>query len=214
MVVEDEAFMADALSSGLRRLGWAVDVAADGDAAVEKAAVVAYDLVLLDRDLPVLHGDDVCEYIVRTQPATKILMLTAAGSVDERIDGLRRGADDYLPKPFAFAELVERVRALHRRSPERAAEVIVVADLSIDTTSRRVWRGEREVALTKKEFGVLECLAKRAGRVTSAEELLDRVWDEHIDPFTTVVRVTMSTLRRKLGAPGLIETLPGEGYRL
>ncbi|RBY85175.1 response regulator transcription factor [Blastococcus sp. TF02A-26] len=214
LVVEDEPFMAEALADGLRREGMAVDVASDGDQALEKIVVSAYDVVLLDRDIPRVPGDVVCRAIADQRPETRILMVTAAGEVGDRVAGLQLGADDYLPKPFAFLELVARVRALGRRPAARRPPVLVRGDVRLDSGARRAWRGTRELPLTRKELAVLEVLVAADGSVVSAEELLERVWDEHIDPFTSVVRVTMSTLRRKMGDPPLIETLPGQGYRL
>jgi DNA-binding response OmpR family regulator len=213
LVVEDERLLADAVAEGLRRESLAVDVAYDGDAALERIGVNAYDVVILDRDLPVVHGDDVCTAVLELSDA-RILMLTAATSIGERVDGLARGADDYLGKPFAFAELVARVRALGRRARPAAPPVLARAGIRLDPARREVVRDGRPIALSRKEFGVLEELLRGDGAVVSAEHLLEKVWDENIDPFTNVVRVTMMTLRRKLGEPTVIETLPGSGYRL
>jgi DNA-binding response OmpR family regulator len=213
LVVEDERLLADAIAEGLRRESLAVDVAYDGDAALERIGVNAYDVVVLDRDLPVVHGDDVCTAVLEKSDA-RVLMLTAAASIRERVDGLARGADDYLSKPFAFAELVARVRALGRRARPAAPPVLTRAGIRLDPARREVAREGRPIALSRKEFGVLEELLRGDGAVVSAEHLLEKVWDENIDPFTNVVRVTMMTLRRKLGEPTVIETLPGSGYRL
>ena len=216
LVVEDQKVLADRIAEGLRDQGMAVDVAYDGEAAMELTAFTGYDVIVLDRDLPRVHGDAVCASLVAGSggPArARILMLTAAAAVEDRVDGLNLGADDYLGKPFAFAELVARVRALARRSPS-AAPVAVRGDLVIDRVRRRVSRAGRPVTLTRKEFGVLEELVAAGGGVVSAEELLERVWDEHADPFSNTVSVTVSRLRRKLGDPPPIETLIGSGYRL
>jgi DNA-binding response OmpR family regulator len=213
LVVEDEAVLARNLADGLRDAGFAVDVALDGRDAVDKVAVTTYDVVVLDRDLPGVPGDEVCRTLVDSRPRSRILMLTAASEVDDRIAGLGLGADDYLGKPFAFAELVARVRALSRRSPS-LAPVVSREDLEVDLARRTVRRAGESVLLTRKEFGVLEALVLADGAVVSAEELLDQVWDENLDPFSNVVAVTLGRLRRKLGSPPLIETVVGTGYRL
>jgi DNA-binding response OmpR family regulator len=216
LVVEDQKVLADRIAEGLRDQGMAVDVAYDGETAMEVTACTGYDVVVLDRDLPRVHGDAVCASLVassRVPARTRILMLTAAAAVEDRVDGLNLGADDYLGKPFAFAELVARVRSLARRSPS-APPVVFRGDLAIDRVRRRVSRAGRPVALTRKEFGVLEELAAADGGVVSAEDLLERVWDEHADPFSNTVSVTVSRLRRKLGSPPPIETVIGCGYRL
>ena len=213
LVVEDQKVLADRIAEGLRDQGMAVDVAYDGAAAMEACVVNRYDVIALDRDLPRVHGDAVCASLVAGPAEARILMLTAAAQVEDRVDGLNLGADDYLGKPFAFTELVARVRALARRSPS-APPVVRHADLCVDRARRRVSRGTRPVVLTRKEFGVLEELIAADGGVVSAEELLERVWDEHADPFSNTVSVTVSRLRRKLGAPPLIETVVGSGYRL
>jgi DNA-binding response OmpR family regulator len=213
LVVEDQKVLADRIAEGLRDQGMAVDVAYDGEAAMEITAFTTYDVIVLDRDLPRVHGDAVCASLVAGPAQARILMLTAAAAVDDRVDGLNLGADDYLGKPFAFAELVARVRSLARRSPS-APPVVVRGDLVIDRVRRRVSRGGRPVALTRKEFGVLEELVAAGGGVVSAEGLLERVWDEHADPFSNTVSVTVSRLRRKLGNPPPIETVIGSGYRL
>ncbi|HVF03662.1 MAG TPA: response regulator transcription factor [Frankiaceae bacterium] len=214
LVVEDEALLADAIASGLRGEAMAVDVAYDGGSALERLDVNAYDVVVLDRDLPVVHGDDVCRSVVAGDTAPRVLMLTAAADLDARVRGLELGADDYLPKPFAFAELVARVRALGRRPAHAVPPVITRGDLVVDTALRQVTRAGRYVPLSRKEFAVLEVLARAEGRPVSAEELLEKAWDENVDPFTNTVRVTVMTLRRKLGAPPVVETVPGVGYRL
>ena len=213
LVVEDEEVMAEVVARGLRREGMAVDVAADGAAGLDKALVNDYDVVVLDRDLPRVHGDDVCRTLLDQGRNARILMLTASGSVDDRVTGLSIGADDYLPKPFAFSELVARVRSLARRAPA-APPVLRAADVEVDPGRRRARRAGRDLALAPKEFAVLELLVSADGRVVSAEELLERAWDEFADPFTNTVRVTVMKLRRKLGEPQIIETLPGAGYRI
>ncbi|MFV2175822.1 response regulator transcription factor [Actinomadura sp. LOL_016] len=214
LIVEDERVLADAIAEGLREEAIAVDVVYDGDVALERASYNEYDVVVLDRDLPTVHGDDVCREIVGRSYAGRILMLTASGDVAERVDGLALGADDYLPKPFVFGELVARVRALGRRAGRAVPPVLEVRGVRLDPHRRRVRRDGREVRLTNKEFAVLEELLRADGGVVSAESLLERAWDENIDPFSNIVRVTMATLRRKLGDPPLIETVTGSGYRL
>ncbi len=213
LVVEDEEVMAEVVALGLRREGMAVDVAHDGEGALDKALVNDYDVVVLDRDLPLVHGDDVCRTLVDQGRTARILMLTASGAVEERVEGLSIGADDYLPKPFAFPELVARVRTLARRAPA-TPPVLRAADVEVDPGRRRATRGGRELNLAPKEFAVLEVLLGAGGRTVSAEELLERAWDEFADPFTNTVRVTVMKLRRKLGEPQVIETLPGAGYRI
>jgi DNA-binding response OmpR family regulator len=214
LLVEDERTLAGTLERGLRREGMAVDVAFDGGQALEKAGVNQYDVVILDRDLPVLHGDDVCRTLVAEGSSARILMLTASGEIDARVKGLSLGADDYLPKPFAFAELVARIRALQRRAVSPPRPVLNYEDIELDRGHRRAARRGRDLELTRKELSVLEVLLEERGRVVSAEELLERVWDEHADPFTNAVRVTIMNLRRKLGDPPVIETVIGEGYRI
>jgi DNA-binding response OmpR family regulator len=213
LVVEDQRVLADRIAEGLRDQGMAVDVAYDGATAMEVTAVTGFDVIVLDRDLPRVHGDAVCAALVAGPATARILMLTAAAGVEERVDGLNLGADDYLGKPFAFTELVARVRALARRAPS-APPVAAVGDLVVDRARRRVTRSGRPVVLTRKEFGVLEMLVAADGGVVSAEELLDHVWDVNADPFSNTVSVTVSRLRKKLGSPPLIETLVGTGYRL
>lgn len=214
LIVEDEAPLADAVARGLRREGMAVDVTYDGDSAQEKASITRYDVVVLDRDLPGMPGDQLCREITSTDSVTRVLMLTASTSVSDRVSGLAQGADDYLTKPFAFPELVARLRALGRRAIPAVPPVLTARDLTVDPARRTVERSGVPVDLTRKEFGVLEVLLSAAGAVVSSEELLERVWDEFADPFTTTVRVTMMTLRKKLGEPGVIETVVGSGYRI
>ncbi len=214
LIVEDEQPLADAVARGLRREGMAVDVAYDGDSGHEKAAVTRYDVVVLDRDLPGMSGDRLCAEITGSGVLTRVLMLTASGTVSDRVAGLSLGADDYLAKPFAFAELVARLRALGRRATPAVPPVLSAADVMLDPSRRIVSRSGTPIDLTRKEFGVLEVLLSAGGGVVSSEELLERVWDEHADPFTTTVRVTVMTLRKKLGEPGIIETVVGSGYRV
>jgi len=214
LVVEDEQLLADAVATGLRREAMAVDVVYDGQAALDRVSVNEYDVVVLDRDLPLVHGDDVLRRIVEEGLATRVLMLTAAGDISDRVEGLELGADDYLPKPFAFSELVARVRALGRRATTPLPPVLERAGLSLDAGRREVLREGKPVALAPKEFAVLEVLMRANGAVVSAEQLLEKAWDEHTDPFTNVVRVTVMTLRRKLGEPPVIITVPGSGYRI
>ena len=205
--------MAEAVATGLRRNGMAVDIACDGEVALEKAAINRYDVVVLDRDLPVVHGDDVCRTLVSSSDA-RILMLTASTAVPERVEGLNLGADDYLGKPFSFAELVARVQALGRRSQPGLPPVLVHGDLTLDVGRRLVTRAGQPVSLSRKELGVLEVLLSAQGAVVTTEDLLEKVWDEFIDPFTNTVRVTVMSLRRKLGEPPIIETVTGAGYRI
>ncbi len=214
LLVEDEVVLAEAVARGLRHQGMAVDLAFDGADALDKAAVNHYEVLVLDRDLPQVHGDEVCRKLASQGASTRILMLTAAGTVDDRVEGLDLGADDYLGKPFAFSELVARVRALGRRSGGPTPPVLARYDVVLDPARREATRGGHFLRLTRKEFGVLEVLLAADGTAVSAEELLERVWDEHADPFTHTVRVTVGNLRRKLGTPPLIETVIGAGYRL
>jgi DNA-binding response OmpR family regulator len=214
LVVEDEQPLAEAIARGLRREGMAVDVALDGDTGHEKSSVTRYDVVVLDRDLPGMSGDTLCAEIVGGGATTRVLMLTASGTLADKVDGLSRGADDYLAKPFDFAELVARLRALGRRATPAAPPLLSAGDVVLDPGKRTVHRAGRAVELTRKEFGVLEVLMGARGGVVSSEELLERVWDENADPFTTTVRVTVMTLRKKLGEPGVIETVVGAGYRV
>jgi DNA-binding response OmpR family regulator len=192
----------------------AVDVATDGDDGYRKASLTRYDVVVLDRDLPGMSGDEICRKLTDEGILTRVMMLTASGTVEDKVSGLALGADDYLPNPFAFAELVARVRALGRRTTPAAPPVLTAADIELDPGKRTVTRRGEVVELTRKEFGVLETLLTAQGAVVSSEELLDRVWDENADPFTTTVRVTMMTLRRKLGEPAIIDTVVGSGYRI
>ncbi len=214
LLVEDEERLAETIARGLRREGMAVDVVYDGQSALTKTAINNYDVVVLDRNLPVVHGDEVCRQLVAEQTTSRILMLTAAGSIQDRVTGLDLGADDYLPKPFALRELVARIRALGRRAAPLVPPVLVTGDLTLDPARHFAQRAGRDLGLTKKEFGVLQALLAAEGRVVSAEELLEKVWDENADPFTNVVRVTIMTLRRKIGDPPLIETVPGIGYKI
>ncbi|WP_106847876.1 response regulator transcription factor [Blastococcus sp. Marseille-P5729] len=214
LVVEDERQLADAVARGLRREGMAVDVAYDGTDGHEKAMVTPYDVIILDRDLPGMSGDAIMKELAGAESNARVIMLTASGAVADRVEGLSLGADDYMAKPFAFAELIARVRALGRRSNPAAPPVLKAGDLELDSARRVVKRSGKEIDLTRKEFGVLEVLLQADGAVVSSEGLLDRVWDENADPFTTTVRVTMMTLRRKLGDPPLIETVVGSGYRI
>jgi len=213
LVVEDHVELAETVADVLRSEGMAVDVATDGQAALAHAGIYPYDVIVLDRDLPGVHGDDVCRHLVAGGSRSRVLMLTAAGRVEDRVDGLELGADDYLGKPFAFAELVARVRALSRRVPS-APPIMRRGDLTVDRARHRVTRGSRPVSLTRKEFGVLEMLLAADGAVVSAEQLLEHVWDASIDPFSNIVSVTLARLRRKLGDPPLIETVVGKGYRM
>jgi DNA-binding response OmpR family regulator len=214
LVVEDDTELADAIATGLRQEQMAVDIANDGTTGLERALFTDYDVVVLDRDLPGRHGDDVCAGLVQAGCRSRVLMLTAAATVEDRVDGLGLGADDYLTKPFAFAEFVARLRALLRRAQPALAPVLEAADLRLDPARRFAMRAGRPLDLGPKEFGVLEVLLAAQGRVVSAEELLERVWDEMADPFTTAVKVTMSRLRRKLGDPPVIETMAQAGYRI
>jgi DNA-binding response OmpR family regulator len=214
LVVEDERRLADAIARGLRREGMAVDIAPDGADAIEKARLVRYDVLVLDRDLPEVHGDEVCTTVHQEKPETKIIMLTAAGELEDLVQGLSMGADDYLAKPFRFAELVARIRALSRRSTTSRPPIMTHGDLELDPARRSLTRGGEPIELARKELAVLETLMAADGATVSAEELLERVWDEHTDPFTNVVRMTIMTLRRKLGEPAVVETVIGVGYRM
>ena len=214
LIVEDEQPLAEAIARGLRREGMAVDVAFNGDEGHEKASITRYDVVVLDRDLPGMSGDKLCTEIVRSGALTRVLMLTASGAVEDRVEGLSLGADDYLAKPFAFPELIARVRALARRATPVTPPILRAGDVELDPARRTVTRAGKPIELTRKEFGVLEVLLAAGGSVVSSEELLERVWDENADPFTTTVRVTVMTLRKKLGEPGIIDTVVGSGYRV
>jgi DNA-binding response OmpR family regulator len=214
LVVEDHQALSAAIGAGLRREGMAVDVVLDGNKALEHLGVTRYDVVVLDRDLPRVHGDEVCRQIVASGSGSRVLMLTAASTVQERVDGLGLGADDYLPKPFDFAELVARIRALGRRATAALPPTLEHGDLTLDPNRRTAFRAGRRLDLSPKEFAVLECLLASAGRVVSAEELLERAWDEAADPFTTAVKSTVRRLRAKLGDPPVIDTVREGGYRI
>jgi len=213
LLVEDHPKLAITVATGLRREGLAVDIAFDGNDALMHAEGTSYDVVVLDRDLPGMHGDEVCRTLVADGCQSRLLMLTAAGTVADRVEGLGLGADDYLTKPFAFAELVARIRALGRRPTPVLPPVLVHGDLSLDTARRFAVRANRPLALNPKELGILERLLTAHGRVVTTEELLEAVWDEMTDPFTKTVKVTISRLRAKLGDPPVIETVSG-GYRI
>jgi len=214
LIVEDHTELAQTLATGLRREGMAVDVTFDGRTALQRALSDSYDVLVLDRDLPGVHGDDVCRALVAGGVRARVLMLTAASAIEDRVGGLTIGADDYLAKPFAFTELVARVRALARRAQPALPPVLVKGDLQVDSAQRVAKRGGQALALSPKELGVLEQLLAARGGVVSAEDLLQRVWDEQADPFSNVVKVTISRLRAKLGDPPLIETIPTAGYRI
>jgi DNA-binding response OmpR family regulator len=214
LVAEDERLMADTIAEGLRRRSMAVDVCYDGDAALERVTVNRYDVVILDRDLPKVHGDEVCRRIVAAGVETRVLMLTAAAGIRDRVDGLDLGADDYLTKPFAFAELAARVGALGRRARPALPPVLERAGIRLDRARHSAWRDGLLLSLSPKEFAVLDVLMRADGIVVSAEELLEKAWDENADPFTNAVRVAVMTLRRKLGDPPVIQTVPGAGYRI
>ncbi|SFQ26306.1 DNA-binding response regulator, OmpR family, contains REC and winged-helix (wHTH) domain [Actinomadura madurae] len=215
LVAEDHAELAGSVARVLRREGMAVDVALDGRAALDRAALTDYDVVVLDRDLPGVHGDDVCRALVADPGRrTRVLMLTASGTIADRVEGLSLGADDYLPKPFAYAELVARIRALGRRAQPALPPILEHGDLRLDPARRVATRAGLRLALSPKEMAVLEYLLAAGGRVVSAEELLERVWDEAADPFTTTVKATINRLRAKLGSPAVIETVPQSGYRI
>lgn len=214
LIAEDQERLAAALAQGLRREGMAVDVSLDGADALTRASLNRYDVVVLDRDLPVVHGDQVCRKLVAGRSETRVLMLTAASTISDRIEGLELGADDYLSKPFEFGELVARVRALGRRAQAPVPPKLVHGDVTLDAARRVAYRGERRLSLRPKEFAVLEYLLAADGRVVSAEELLASVWDEAADPFTSTVKTTVGRLRGKLGPPPVIETVREAGYRI
>jgi DNA-binding response OmpR family regulator len=214
LVVEDHEELARTVAAGLRREGMAIDVALDGAAALQRAAINEYDVIVLDRDLPGVHGDQVCQRLLELECRARVLMLTASGGIEDRVQGLALGADDYLPKPFAFAELVARIRALVRRAQPALPPVLTHGDLRLDPAQRAAHRGARRLELSAKELTVLELLLAAQGAVVSPEELLARGWDEAADPFSNVVKVTISRLRRKLGEPPIIETVPHAGYRI
>jgi two-component system response regulator VanR len=213
LIVEDEAYLADAIRTGLRRETIAADVAYDGDTAIECLSVNDYDVVVLDRDLPGIHGDDVCAWVTENRPNCRVLMLTAARSLNDKVDGFERGADDYLSKPFQFPELIARLRALERRSTTSHPPLLEAAGVRLDPFRREVYRNRRLVRLSNKEFAVLDQLMRAGGGLVSSETLLEKAWDENADPFTNTVRVTISNLRKRLGDPWLVHTLPGVGYR-
>jgi len=214
LVVEDHAKLAQTMATGLRREGMAVDIALDGQQALDRVHVTSYDVIVLDRDLPEIHGDEVCQRLARSGSLSRILMLTAAATVEDRVDGLDLGADDYLPKPFAFAELVARIRALARRSRPPLPPLLARGDLRLDPAHRFAARAGRRLALTPKEFAVLQLLLEAQGAVVPAEELLEKAWDEMADPLTTTVKATIHRLRAKLGDPPVIETVAQAGYRI
>ena len=214
LVVEDDAEMAETVAAGLRHARMAVDVALDGPGGLERALVNGYDVIVLDRDLPGLNGDEVCAKLVATGCRSRVLMLTAAAGTEDLVEGLGLGADDYLAKPFDFPVLVARIGALFRRAQPAIPPVLRHGDLVVDTGSRCAWRAGRLLDLAPKEFGVLELLLAAQGRAVSAEELLERVWDENADPFTAAVKITVGRLRAKLGGPPLIDTVPRSGYRI
>jgi DNA-binding response OmpR family regulator len=214
LVAEDEKLMADMVAEGLRRLSMAVDVVYDGDSALERLDVNRYDVVVLDRDMPGKTGDEVCRWMAASGLTTRVLLLTAAAGIRDRVEGLGLGADDYLTKPFAFAELVARLQALSRRSAPALPPVLHQDGVVLDVTRHTAARDGQVLSLSPKEFAVLHVLLRAGGRVVSAEELLEQAWDEHTDPFTNTVRMTVMTLRRKLGEPAVIHTVPRTGYRL
>lgn len=214
MIVEDELFLAEALQQGLRHEAMAADIALDGDAALERISVNDYDVIVLDRDIPGTHGDEVCAVVSRDHPSVRVLMLTAAARLTDKVGGFELGADDYLTKPFALEELIVRLHALARRPPNRLPTVLQFADLRLDPIRREVYRSGRYLKLSRKQFAVLELLMRGGGEVISAETLLEKAWDENADPFTSAPRVTISTLRKALGEPDLITTVHGVGYRL
>ena len=214
LVIEDERLLADTIARGLRRHAIATDVVYNGAEATTRIGVHDYDVVVLDRNLPTVGGDEICGLIARDHPGVRILMLTAATTIRDRVEGLRLGADDYMTKPFAFAELVARVRALGRRARTAPPPVLSRAGIEVDVHRREARRDGTRLSLSNKEFAVLEELVRAQGGVVSAERLLDKAWDENIDPFTGVVRYTVMMLRRKLGEPAVVETVAGAGYRI
>ncbi|MFE2179549.1 response regulator transcription factor [Streptomyces sp. NPDC059455] len=214
LVVEDDQEMAQAVAVGLRRAQMAVDVAFDGESGLERALLSDYDVIVLDRDLPGMHGDEICSELIASGCRSRVLMLTAAASAEDLVDGLNLGADDYLSKPFDFPVLIARIGALARRAHPAVPPVVHHGDLVVDTARRKAARAGRPLELAPKEFGVLELLLSAKGRAVSAEELLERVWDEAADPFTSAVKITISRLRAKLGDPPVIETVAKRGYRI
>jgi two-component system response regulator VanR len=213
LIVEDEVYLGEAVQTGLRRETIAADLVHDGDTAIEYLSVNDYDVVVLDRDLPGRHGDEVCAWVIANRPSCRVLMLTAAGSLGDKVTGFELGADDYLAKPFDFQELVVRLRALERRPVVSQPPVLEAAGVTLDPFRREVYRDGRLVRLSRKEFAVLELLMRSCGGVVSAETLLEKAWDANADPFTNTVQVTISNLRKRLGSPWVIETDPGSGYR-
>jgi two-component system response regulator VanR len=214
LVVEDERFLAEAIQAGLRHDAIAADIALDGNAALERIAANDYDIIVLDRDIPGISGDDICRIVTRDHPRLRILMLTAATRVKDKVGGFELGADDYLTKPFAFEELIVRLRALARRPTSAVPTILEFADVRLDPFRHEVYRNGRYLKLSRKQFAVLELLMRAGGDVISAETLLEKAWDENADPFTTAPRVTISTLRKTLGEPDVIATVPGVGYQL
>jgi DNA-binding response OmpR family regulator len=214
LVVEDHPRLARTVETVLKRAGMAVDVAFDGREALDRVRLITYDVVVLDRDLPGVHGDEVCRTLIRTGSPSRVLMLTAAAAVEERVAGLGLGADDYLPKPFHLAELVARIRALARRPAASLPPTLTCGDLELDPAQRSVTRAGVPLILSPKEFAVLEVLLEAQGGVVSSEEILERAWDDAANPFTNAVRMTVSRLRAKLGPPVLIETVTPVGYRI
>jgi DNA-binding response OmpR family regulator len=214
LVIEDDQEMAETVAIGLRHARMAVDFALDGPAGLEQALASDYDVIVLDRDLPGMHGDEVCGRLAAAGCRSRVLMLTAAAATEDLVEGLSLGADDYLPKPFDFPVLVARIGALFRRAQPAIAPVMRCGDLAVDTGRRLAWRAGHQLDLAPKEFGVLEVLLAAQGRAVSAEELLERVWDQHADPFTAAVKITVSRLRAKLGDPQLISTVPRSGYQI
>jgi DNA-binding response OmpR family regulator len=214
LVADDERLLADTVALGLRREAMAVDVCYDGDGAYERLSVNRYDVAVLDRDMPGQTGDDLCRWAAKNRPETRLLLLTAAAGVYDRVAGLGLGADDYLTKPFAFAELVARVRALGRRTAPALPPVLEQDGIVVDVAARTASRDGRPLQLTTKEFGLLHALMRARGQTVTTEDLLEQVWDEHTDPFTNVIRVTVMTLRRKLGEPAIVHTVPRAGYRV
>jgi DNA-binding response OmpR family regulator len=214
LVADDERLLADMIAEGLRRLSMAVDVCYDGDGAIERIDVNRYDVAVLDRDMPGHTGDEVCRHITGSDAGTRVLLLTAAAGIRDRVEGLGLGADDYLTKPFAFPELVARVQALGRRSTPAVPPVLEQHGVVLDVARHAALRDGRPLHLSPKEFAVLHVLLRAAGQVVSAEDLLEQAWDEFADPFTNAVRVTVMTLRKKLGQPAIIQTVPRAGYRI
>jgi DNA-binding response OmpR family regulator len=214
LLIEDDEELAEAVALGLRRARMAVDVSNDGSTGLVRALDNDYDVIVLDRDLPGLHGDEICAAVIEAARRSRVLMLTAASTTDDLVEGLGLGADDYLAKPFDFPVLVARICALARRAQPAVPPTLRCGDLVLDTARRRAWRADRSLDLTPKEFGVLELLLASQGRIVSAEQLLERVWDEAADPFTHAVKITMSRLRAKLGNPSIIETVAKAGYRI